>query len=173
MAFRSNADDGSSANLSALESAAYSHTRAANFFLRMLTSFPLASPRPMRSRSAKPKKRCAAKLRFVDFHADSNNRCCSMKRDDPAHSNLIAERLIARFGARDATIGVIGLGYVGLPLLCRFAEAGFRTLGLDIDEQKIRVVSKGESYLSTVSGTAVRQAVDRGLVCSADYAHAA
>ena len=43
------------------------------------------------------------------------------------------EHLIARFQAHDATVGVIGLGYVGLPLAATFAEGGFRVIGFDLD----------------------------------------
>src|SRR4051794_24808657 len=95
-----------------------------------------------------------------------------MKREEMASKNSIAEGLISRFAARDATIGVIGLGYVGLPLLCRFAEAGFRTLGLDIDQRKVDALAKGQSYLATVSTSSVQHALDRGMVSSSDYRRA-
>jgi len=82
--------------------------------------------------------------------------------------NSAAASLIARFKTRDACVGVIGLGYVGLPLLCRFADAGFRTIGFDIDPQKIDVLRNGESYISTVPRSRLRAALDRGRV-SSDY----
>src|SRR5215212_11046253 len=46
-----------------------------------------------------------------------------------------------------AVVGVIGLGYVGLPLLAAFHRAGFPTLGFDVDPNKINALKKGESYL--------------------------
>ena len=79
------------------------------------------------------------------------------------------ESLIARFKARDACVGVIGLGYVGLPLLCRFAEAGFRTIGFDIDDGKVEALRKAQSYLSTVPRKVLQAALERGLVASSDY----
>jgi UDP-N-acetyl-D-glucosamine dehydrogenase len=81
---------------------------------------------------------------------------------------MAKDALIARFKARDACVGVIGLGYVGLPLLCRFADAGFRTIGFDIDSEKIDKLRKGESYISTVPHSRLRSALERGRV-SADY----
>jgi GDP-L-fucose synthase len=64
-----------------------------------------------------------------------------------------AEALYARFVSRNATVGVIGLGYVGLPLVCRFAEAGFRTIGFDIDSDKVRTLKAGKREDSNVVGT--------------------
>src|SRR5213596_2351664 len=46
-----------------------------------------------------------------------------------------------------ATVGVIGLGYVGLPLLAAFHRAGFATVGFDVDPAKIAALSRGENYL--------------------------
>ena len=48
----------------------------------------------------------------------------------------LKRELIARLDARTATVGVIGLGYVGLPLALRFAEVGYRVIGFDIEDRK-------------------------------------
>ncbi len=61
-------------------------------------------------------------------------------------SSLIAH-LTDRICRRDYTVGVIGLGYVGLPVLLRFAEVGFRVLGFDIDPHKVKQLNAGESYI--------------------------
>lgn len=53
----------------------------------------------------------------------------------------------AKFTAHDATVGVIGLGYVGLPLAATFAEGGFRVLGFDVDPEKIATLLAGRSYI--------------------------
>ncbi|MCA8965023.1 MAG: nucleotide sugar dehydrogenase [Planctomycetes bacterium] len=58
-----------------------------------------------------------------------------------------AATLRARIDSRDAVVGVIGLGYVGLPLLRAFFKAGFPVIGFDIDPQKIEMLQRGESYL--------------------------
>lgn len=81
-----------------------------------------------------------------------------------------AELLVQRFHSKDATVVVVGLGYVGLPLVCRFAEAGFQTIGLDIDQLKIDSLDNGASYLSTVSDDAISSTYSRGFIASTDYA---
>jgi UDP-N-acetyl-D-glucosamine dehydrogenase len=83
-----------------------------------------------------------------------------------------AESLVARFRSREAVVGVIGLGYVGLPLVCRFAEAGFRTIGFDIDPDKVAALEAARSYLSTVTGEKLREALARGFQPTTDYARA-
>ncbi|MBV9246422.1 MAG: nucleotide sugar dehydrogenase, partial [Methylobacteriaceae bacterium] len=55
--------------------------------------------------------------------------------------------LIERIAARDFTVGVIGLGYVGLPLACAAAGAGFRVVGFDVDPAKPAAIAAGRSYL--------------------------
>ncbi|HPG28150.1 MAG TPA: NAD(P)-binding domain-containing protein, partial [Myxococcota bacterium] len=57
------------------------------------------------------------------------------------------EALHGRIETRDARIGVIGLGYVGLPLLIEFSRAGFPVLGLDVDEKKVRDLKAGRTYI--------------------------
>lgn len=80
-----------------------------------------------------------------------------------------AELLIQRFHDRDACVAIVGLGYVGLPLAIRFASAGFRTIGLDIDAEKITALADGRTYLSTVSSANIKSASAEGFRASADY----
>ncbi|KPJ69034.1 MAG: UDP-N-acetyl-D-glucosamine dehydrogenase [Syntrophobacter sp. DG_60] len=68
-------------------------------------------------------------------------------------------QLIKRIKEHKAQIGVIGLGYVGLPLAIKFAEAGFKTLGFDIDKGKVERLREGKSYLSHISTTRIKEAV--------------
>jgi UDP-N-acetyl-D-glucosamine dehydrogenase len=91
----------------------------------------------------------------------------------PAAKNPVAEALIERFKTRTATVGVVGLGYVGLPLVCRFAEAGFKTIGFDIDPTKVESLKKRQSYIGTVDPKRVAEAMDSGFQPTADYALAA
>lgn len=63
---------------------------------------------------------------------------------------------------KKALVGVIGLGYVGLPLALEFARRGFKTLGLDIDPQKIRRLEKGESYIQHISNQDIRRVTREG-----------
>jgi len=90
-----------------------------------------------------------------------------------AAKNPVAEALIERFKTRTATVGVVGLGYVGLPLVCRFAEAGFKTIGFDIDPAKVEALKKRQSYIGTVESKRVAEALERGFQPTADYALAA
>ncbi len=60
------------------------------------------------------------------------------------------ERLTQKFDQQNAQIGVIGLGYVGLPLAVAFAEAGYRVVGVDLDSRKTDAINRGESYIEDV-----------------------
>lgn len=60
------------------------------------------------------------------------------------------DQLIAKLQTKKATIGIVGLGYVGLPLALRYAEVGFRVLGLDIDRGKVAALKRGESYIGHI-----------------------
>jgi UDP-N-acetyl-D-glucosamine dehydrogenase len=81
--------------------------------------------------------------------------------------------LIEKFRSRTATVGVVGLGYVGLPLVLRFAEAGVRTLGFDIDPDKVATLQRGETYIKTVAPERIAAARAKGMDATADYARAA
>lgn len=63
---------------------------------------------------------------------------------------------------RSARLGVIGLGYVGLPLAIEFARAGFEVVGIDIDVTKVEMLSRGESYIKDVASSEVAEAVKAG-----------
>jgi UDP-N-acetyl-D-glucosamine dehydrogenase len=64
---------------------------------------------------------------------------------------------------KQATIGVIGLGYVGLPLVIEFYKAGFSVKGLDIDQKKINLLSQGQSYIKHIPDTSIRLLVKDGM----------
>src|SRR5512138_2461629 len=63
---------------------------------------------------------------------------------------------------RSARVGVVGQGYVGLPLALVFNEAGFPVLGFDVDAEKVAVLSRGESYIKHIGAERVRAAVEGG-----------
>src|SRR5580704_7871093 len=65
------------------------------------------------------------------------------------------EALVERFRAHQARIGVIGLGYVGLPLVRAVAERGFSALGFDIDPSKVAVLNAGGSYIRHIAAAAI------------------
>jgi UDP-N-acetyl-D-glucosamine dehydrogenase len=72
------------------------------------------------------------------------------------------QELSARIASREATIGVVGLGYVGLPLALEFAKAGFRVTGFDLDAEKVRTLQQGGSYIEDVPAADVKDAVAAG-----------
>ena len=75
-----------------------------------------------------------------------------------------AAALLERLERRTATLAVVGLGYVGLPLAVEFASAGFTTFGVDVDAERLRVLGLGESYIGDVPSDRLRSLVTAGLV---------
>ncbi len=72
------------------------------------------------------------------------------------------ERAIARFNYRTARVGVLGLGYAGLPLTCCFAEAGFETYGFDVDSAKIEQLQAGSSYIGHIPSDRIAGLINKG-----------
>jgi UDP-N-acetyl-D-glucosamine dehydrogenase len=80
------------------------------------------------------------------------------------------DALRGRLSARTARVGVVGLGYVGLPLAVEFARAGFDTIGIDLDQRKIDAVNQGTSYIPDVATEEVARLVnDRKLQATTDF----
>ncbi len=73
------------------------------------------------------------------------------------------EELIQKIEKRRAIIGIIGLGYAGLPLVVRFGEERFHVLGFDTDPQKVVLLNEGKSYLQSVPTNRIRDLVGRGI----------
>ncbi|PWC30087.1 nucleotide sugar dehydrogenase [Teichococcus aestuarii] len=73
-------------------------------------------------------------------------------------SGLVAEALVARIAARTARVGVVGLGYAGLPLALRFAECGFPVSGFDIDAGKVAAIAAGRSPVHGIEDARVAAA---------------
>jgi UDP-N-acetyl-D-glucosamine dehydrogenase len=74
--------------------------------------------------------------------------------------------LIQKIQSKHAVIGVVGLGYVGLPLLLTFVEKGFSVVGLDIDEKKTVALMRGESYIRHIPSSRIMTAVESGRLCA-------
>ncbi len=72
------------------------------------------------------------------------------------------QELIDKIERRSARCGVIGLGYVGLPLALELAKAGFRVTGIDLDERKVQAIQSGTSYIVDVSDEEIAAAVRSG-----------
>jgi UDP-N-acetyl-D-glucosamine dehydrogenase len=79
------------------------------------------------------------------------------------------EQLIEKLDKRSAIIGVAGLGYVGLPLVLRFVEEGFRVLGIDIDDEKVKKLNAGRSYIHHIPAEAIRRARKNGFEATTDF----
>lgn len=77
--------------------------------------------------------------------------------------------LIKTLSTGRGTVGIVGLGYVGLPLAMRFADAGVRVIGFDIDEKKVEQLNSGESYIAHFSDESVRNALSQGLKATTDF----
>src|SRR5574337_2092410 len=77
--------------------------------------------------------------------------------------------LKARIETRTARVGVIGLGYVGLPLALLFSEERFPVTGFDVDAAKVAALSSGGSYIYRIPPTDIAAARKRGFTATADY----
>jgi UDP-N-acetyl-D-glucosamine dehydrogenase len=81
------------------------------------------------------------------------------------------EALLARVRAHDVLVGIIGLGYVGLPLALAFTERGFKVLGFDVDPGKVSALGRGEGYIKHLDPARVAAAVGAGrLAATTDFA---
>jgi len=69
------------------------------------------------------------------------------------------QQLLDRISARTARVGVIGLGYVGLPLVVEFAQGGFNSTGFEVDARKAEAINRGESYIPDVPTSSVAELV--------------
>lgn len=84
------------------------------------------------------------------------------------------QALLERLRNKNALIGVVGLGYVGLPLSLTYTENGYRVLGLDIDNSKIEAIHKGSSYIQHIAAERVAEArKQQWLEGTTDFARAA
>lgn len=73
-------------------------------------------------------------------------------------------QLLSKIKNKEITVGVVGLGYVGLPLAVEKAKAGFKTIGFDVQEAKVALVNKGENYIGDVVDDDLKAIVDNGML---------
>ncbi|MDO5059261.1 MAG: nucleotide sugar dehydrogenase [Neisseria sp.] len=81
--------------------------------------------------------------------------------------------LIEKFRTQQALIGIVGLGYVGLPLMLRYSEAGFNVLGFDIDSEKTARLNRGESYIEHIAAADIARARANGFEATTDFSRIA
>ncbi len=80
---------------------------------------------------------------------------------------------LGKIEKREAVIGVLGLGYVGLPLLIEFSKANFKVIGFDIDSQKGKMLKEGKSYINHISAESIKKMVNSGnFECHSEFSHA-
>ena len=77
-------------------------------------------------------------------------------------TNANLEQFLSRVRDKSAVVGVVGLGYVGLPLALRFIEAGFRVIGFDVDKRKVEKLNAGESYIDYIGPERIKEARTKG-----------
>ncbi|PKM30364.1 MAG: UDP-N-acetyl-D-glucosamine dehydrogenase [Gammaproteobacteria bacterium HGW-Gammaproteobacteria-11] len=88
-------------------------------------------------------------------------------------SELVKSALIEKLNSREAVIGIVGLGYVGLPLMLRYSSVGYRVLGIDIDQGKVELLNHGKSYIEHISSQMIEQAIGTGFSATTDFSRIA
>lgn len=74
------------------------------------------------------------------------------------------EKLLNKIRSKEITVGVVGLGYVGLPLAVEKAKAGFKTIGFDVQDQKVEMVNAGKNYIGDVVDSDLEKLVEEGML---------
>jgi UDP-N-acetyl-D-glucosamine dehydrogenase len=81
----------------------------------------------------------------------------------------VKPKLIQKLNDKQAIIGIVGLGYVGLPLTIRYCEVGYKVMGFDIDPNKVAVLEQGKSYIEHISNNSIQSAVAEGFEPTTDF----
>src|SRR6202142_3875042 len=90
---------------------------------------------------------------------------------DDSTANSTVDSTINRIKQRQARVGIIGLGYVGLPLALLYSEQKFQVTGFDIDQRKVDTLAKGGSYIYRITTEEIQAAKAQGFTATSDYAH--
>ena len=80
--------------------------------------------------------------------------------------------LITKLQSQKAVIGIIGLGYVGLPLILRYTQKGYPVIGIDIDEKKVAALNNGRSYIGHISSDSISSAQANGFTATTNFKRA-
>lgn len=78
-----------------------------------------------------------------------------------SNNNDYLEKLLDKFERKNAEIGIVGLGYVGLPLALAFCNSGYKVLGVDIDKRKVKKINSGSSYIKHISEAKIQKFVEK------------
>jgi len=82
------------------------------------------------------------------------------------------QKAIDKYQNKTAVIGILGLGYVGLPLMLRYAEIGYKVIGIDIDQEKVDILMKGESYIEHIPAADIQASLKQGFEATTDFSRA-
>jgi len=82
------------------------------------------------------------------------------------------DQLINKFKDKSATIGIFGLGYVGLPLVIRYSDIDFKVIGFDIDSHKIDSIKANQSYIEHIPSEKIAEARNKGFEATTDFSRA-
>ena len=82
------------------------------------------------------------------------------------------EALLRKLKSREAVIGIVGMGYVGLPLALRYAEVGYQVVGFDVDRSKVDALNEGRSYIEHIEGNSVKTARAKKFEATMDFRRA-
>lgn len=85
---------------------------------------------------------------------------------------MIKQTLIEKLNNKSAIIGIVGLGYVGLPLVLRYVEVGYKVLGFDIDQAKVGSLNQGLSYIEHISSGSIASSLELGFEATTDFSRA-
>ena len=78
------------------------------------------------------------------------------------------ELILERLNNKSATIGIIGLGYVGLPLALTYSQNGYKVIGIDTEVEKIQTLNSGKSFINHISDNEVTKSVETGFQATTD-----
>ena len=79
------------------------------------------------------------------------------------------EKLISKISNKNVRIGIIGLGYVGLPLALRFSKVGYSVIGFDVDKNKVKMLNSGQSYIKHIKSSEIAVANQNNFIAANDF----
>lgn len=83
------------------------------------------------------------------------------------------QQLLNRLNDKTATIGIIGMGYVGIPLMIRYVAIGYKVLGIDVNAEKVDMLNRGESYIEHIPAQEIEASLKKGFEASHDFSRTA